>query len=416
MTKLAICIPTYNRNEMFFNLLNQLILQINTSIYKNDIEICISDNCSEIDITENLNLVLKNNPDIKIRINKFNKNMGIMYNIRHIVNMSSSEYCWIIGNDDKLADDTVIDLVMEKLYEPKTIEIITFPFFHFTGTEHISLYPSHNNMDNKIFDLKCKSDYDLWFNGIYDKLGNNSGLFIFIASVIFKKRNWEKFSHDCDWDINSVYYQAFIHIKTLLNYGKLIYIKNPLVIRNGTFDSDITNNIHYCFNCFCDMYDFVSYFFKGDLRERLLKEFIVPSYYFAIRNSNELTITQEQRIINISKNVDHLKIINSMYLSAHKYSTLKDKILLAFGSGNFGNIIKEKLETHGIHISYFIDNDKNKQGMIINEIEVISPEKALEILDSYYLITILIPEIIQKVYDQLIDMGISKDRIIFCGN
>ena len=42
--KLSICIPTYNRCAHLANCLNSIIL--NTNYNKNDIQICVSDNCS----------------------------------------------------------------------------------------------------------------------------------------------------------------------------------------------------------------------------------------------------------------------------------------------------------------------------------------------------------------------------------
>ena len=42
---LSICIPTYNRPESLLNCLNSLVLQ-----GRKNFEVCISDNCSKINI------------------------------------------------------------------------------------------------------------------------------------------------------------------------------------------------------------------------------------------------------------------------------------------------------------------------------------------------------------------------------
>ena len=42
--KLSICIPTYNRSKHLKNCLNSIILNLNYR--KEDVQICVSDNCS----------------------------------------------------------------------------------------------------------------------------------------------------------------------------------------------------------------------------------------------------------------------------------------------------------------------------------------------------------------------------------
>ena len=101
MKKLAICIPTYNRSYHLENCLNTIL---NNGKIINDIEICISDNNS----TDNTKNVIEHYKKyLKINHNINNKNIGVAKNILKSVEISNSEFCWVIGDDDMLLEYSI---------------------------------------------------------------------------------------------------------------------------------------------------------------------------------------------------------------------------------------------------------------------------------------------------------------------
>ena len=109
MYRLSICIPTFNRCDHLANCLNSIIL--NTHYQKEEIQICISDNCST-DKTEEVVQLARQSVDIVYCKNE--RNIGLAGNFLNVVNMADGEFVWIIGDDDLLLPSAlgrVVDLI-----------------------------------------------------------------------------------------------------------------------------------------------------------------------------------------------------------------------------------------------------------------------------------------------------------------
>ncbi len=77
MTKLSICIPTYNRPDELINCLNSIYIA-HKNFDKFNFEICISDNGSNYNILNTIKHFKKKfKKKIKIKFNKFNFNQGV---------------------------------------------------------------------------------------------------------------------------------------------------------------------------------------------------------------------------------------------------------------------------------------------------------------------------------------------------
>ena len=101
MKKLSICIPTYNRSESLNNCLNSIFLN---NINLSEIEICISDNNSTDKTSE---VIIDYENKLNIKYNKNIENIGVAQNILKAVEMSDSEFCWIVGDDDLILNDAI---------------------------------------------------------------------------------------------------------------------------------------------------------------------------------------------------------------------------------------------------------------------------------------------------------------------
>lgn len=67
---------------------------------------------------------------------------------------------------------------------------------------------------------------------------------------------------------------------------------------------------------------------------------------------------------------------------------LKNNKLIIFGASGGGMILKKNLETLGHSINFFCDNDENKWGKNIDDVEVISPVDLKSFDREKYLICI----------------------------
>ena len=103
---LSICIPTYNRA----NLLNRLLGMLESELLDihDDVEICISDNCST-DGTQKVCLDWQKK--LPLIYSKTSENLGYDRNALNVIKMAYSKYLWFMGDDDLVVKDSVRKLV-----------------------------------------------------------------------------------------------------------------------------------------------------------------------------------------------------------------------------------------------------------------------------------------------------------------
>lgn len=98
---LSICIPTYNGGENLKYNINKLIKMQPEYGF----EICVSDNASDDGTQEFMTIAANEYKFIKYHRNK--ENMGIAYNFDYVLNMASSEYRWLLGDDDEIVEENL---------------------------------------------------------------------------------------------------------------------------------------------------------------------------------------------------------------------------------------------------------------------------------------------------------------------
>jgi glycosyltransferase involved in cell wall biosynthesis len=102
----SICIPTYNRRESLDNCLNSILIS-NRHVTDFKYEICVSDNCSEDDISK---IIKKYDRILNIKFNKNNTNLGFALNAIKCVSMAKGKFVWMIGNDDLVLPQTLLNI------------------------------------------------------------------------------------------------------------------------------------------------------------------------------------------------------------------------------------------------------------------------------------------------------------------
>lgn len=106
--KLAICIPTYNRESK----LKQLLQCIAEECEKLGIVICVSDNASDDDTERMVHEFMNCFPNIKYHKN--NTNVGALGNFNSALSIVEADYKWLMGDDDLIVKNqlrNVLDII-----------------------------------------------------------------------------------------------------------------------------------------------------------------------------------------------------------------------------------------------------------------------------------------------------------------
>ena len=115
--KLSICIPTHNRAEFLPATLESIAAQ-----WTDDIEIAVSDNASTdhtAAIVESYRARLG-----RVRWSRADTNRGADANYLKAVEISTGEYCWILGSDDPIAPGA-IGSSLPRIQQYSPVEIST---------------------------------------------------------------------------------------------------------------------------------------------------------------------------------------------------------------------------------------------------------------------------------------------------
>lgn len=96
---LSICVPTFNRSACLKECLESILRSAKG--IEDQIEIIVSDNASEDDTTAVVSEIQARHPCIRYERNP--ENIGFEGNVHRLVTMASSDYVWVIGDDDKIA-------------------------------------------------------------------------------------------------------------------------------------------------------------------------------------------------------------------------------------------------------------------------------------------------------------------------
>lgn len=118
---LSIGIPTYNRPEMLFQQVSELLSFIKNSCLSGEIELIVVDNHSEYDV---FSLLSSMAGTASLKIFKNDKNLGMSKNIIRTIEESNGEYYFFIGDDDRFDLDglrEILDLLKFKYFDNSVI-------------------------------------------------------------------------------------------------------------------------------------------------------------------------------------------------------------------------------------------------------------------------------------------------------
>lgn len=113
---LSICIPTWNRSKLLSISLKSFSSQL-SSIDTSEIEIFVSDNCSDDDTPRVVQSFIERG--MPITYNRNPENIGAARNFIKCMQWASGKYIWLLGDDDLLKDGTIsyiLDLIRKGDY------------------------------------------------------------------------------------------------------------------------------------------------------------------------------------------------------------------------------------------------------------------------------------------------------------
>jgi glycosyltransferase involved in cell wall biosynthesis len=212
MIKVSICIPTYSRLNYLKELINSCLIQK----YKN-FEICISQDVTPDGLITEIQVyceeLVKNHPKI-IRYKAQTENLGLAGNWNALVEMATSEYVFIPGDDDLITSDFLEKLVA---HETQNADVI-FCNQLFINEKSEVLYDLTKKLNNKY-------GRDNLNNGWLSEPIRNVLQHTIPMSASLIKRKWlTKISFDTR--INSPELEVFL--KIAINNGRFYYMNKQL--------------------------------------------------------------------------------------------------------------------------------------------------------------------------------------------
>ena len=190
--KLTVAIPTYNRAELLKGLLENLSHQISEHV-----EVVICDNCSPDHTRE----VCTAFPFVKYYRNS--ENIGGANNVLKVVELANGDYCWIIGDDDRIRSGG--------------IEAVLNATEHGTDIIYVNQSyeaGSYDNIDEIKGSVLCsRRESGLLSSGqIVGNYVNTSALFTSVSSMVFKTSVFkEGFKGYIDEPLFTSLYSTFPH-------------------------------------------------------------------------------------------------------------------------------------------------------------------------------------------------------------
>lgn len=154
MISLTIAIPTYNRSNRLKKTLNDLLINIKNSKHSKKISIFVSNNGSndttELVLKEYQNYFLSYN--LKFTFENLQKNTGFSYNVYNCYLRATTDYVWIISDDDNLYFNSIDQLFNDiEKFKPNLIYYNFYQPPYNINNPLIEITEFNNTLNEKTF-------------------------------------------------------------------------------------------------------------------------------------------------------------------------------------------------------------------------------------------------------------------------
>lgn len=216
--RISICIPQFNRIAF----LKIVLAEIEQQSYDN-IEVCISDDASSDDTEKEIKRI-KENYKFPVKYHRFELNQGYDRNLRMSMEMSSGDYCFILGNDDSLSDFDAIRRLVNFLDDNRRPDVGFCNNADYIKTDEIQKRAHASKIlgSGKEVALKYYSSFS------------------FVAGLIFKRQTFLKYN-TAEFD-GSIYVQIYLACTIICNGGTFFTIDEPFVYKDVRVDNSIANS------------------------------------------------------------------------------------------------------------------------------------------------------------------------------
>jgi len=263
MPLLSICIPTYERERDLLRCLESIFsLPINILT---KLEVCVSDNCSNYDFIAlmksysiNKNLAFKRNLE----------NIGFDRNVLEVLEMASSDFVMLLGNDDIILEDGILDLIIElECHRPDAV---------------FSNYKINLTRSNETFLAltKYQTSHSLELEWVLKNVGDKC---TFISALTFKKNNLVLDQKTIGKYIGKAFIHMALTFQSLENSKSIIYLNSPTVM---AFDSNA--DIYDVKEVFLDKLGYIINSYKLKYKKTALTTFKLKILKYVVSSKNEI--------------------------------------------------------------------------------------------------------------------------------
>ncbi len=225
--QLSICIPHYNRRQCLQELLDSII---NQDGYLAPIEICISDDASTDDSLSFLQNYQKQYSYIKYY--RFSKNVGLDTNMLKAVSLATGDYCWLMGNDDKV-EKTAVKTITSLLRRYEGIPVL-----------NVNGWQYDNQLKKRVYHRVKKGlkksilKGNTFFNDLEQILIYFGDSFGFLGDNIFKRSLWDSVVSNTNLSkyIGSHYIHLAVLLLILIKDQRLLYVHEQCMGFRGGHD------------------------------------------------------------------------------------------------------------------------------------------------------------------------------------
>src|SRR5882757_1638925 len=183
--RLSICIPTYNNAHVIAETLDSIIGQAGP-----ETEIVVSDNAS----TDNTRQVVEDyqNKFPRIHYFRWEKNMGVDWNLLKVVELARGDYCWFLGDD--VLKKGALSRVLQELDAGYDMYLCNKTCCDYAMQPFADWPWLNRKINDRVFNFSHNSDLVEYLDNA-EAIG---ALFAFLSVDVFSRKLWNDVSYSED--------------------------------------------------------------------------------------------------------------------------------------------------------------------------------------------------------------------------
>lgn len=209
--KLTIAIPTYNRPDRIKNTISHLLPQITP-----EVQVSVLDNCSDVNIKDFLTGHFGDELADRVEVIRHRVNIGADANFLRCVELCTTEYIWMLGDDDRIEANAVA-LILEELNNFKNHDLIGINF----NSNCCQVERKSSVTISSIDELTEKLDF----------FGN----WLFISTSVYKTQEYLKHIRYQMWGAYSMASQLVAPMAAISN-NKTLVLSDKYIVSNVAQD------------------------------------------------------------------------------------------------------------------------------------------------------------------------------------